>query len=281
MHRHTVTNATPQLREAGLLSYSGEAERGTEMTWIMPGQVPPIADRSILAMLEPDRKKNAKSEEPQVTAPEEPTKITPKPEPKVAERKKRGKTKPAGAKKAALTEEQKAAMLTNTPEALVMMERYLQYGAAGLNAPTTDGLPSASTDWRQLQEGEDPKIGEWTIPMFAGYFWYLASWYKVTRCDPPRSLTLPKFGRLIGDTKVLLGTRTKHQAHQYLQDVIRHWALICYLGGRAGMSLELSSDTLSNPIVASGIAAIQGRGQEWIDAQYAALRASIEMHQAG
>ena len=277
LNRHTVRQALPTLREAGLLAYEGEAVEGTEMRWVMPGALPELSE-SALAVAEYDHSRRARREARQTAEAEakrqRQVKKAKRQQRKVAERRERErKALSKVPKPMSLTEDQKAMICGNTLDALERMTEYLRFGGSAVGAADPASGKCQSTDWRRFQEGENPHIEKWNEPMFAGYFWWLASWYKVTQLTPPRQLTLPHMPRLIGDCKNLMKTRTRHQTHQYVRDVISHWSLICWMCGRAGQTLQLDSNTLSNPMVSDRVTAIQNHGELWVQEQYAQFQA--------
>lgn len=273
MSRKAMPRSLSELRGAGLLDFDGEPEKGTVIRWVVPQQAPPMSEAAMALVAVQAAKETATNPVHDPPAPEPQSKKSRKSEGEIAEPNE-GKSKATGARKqVSLTNEQKAAMLSNTPEALDMMVKYLRFGSAGLNAESTDGLRPSSTDWKKFCEGDEPNIDRWTAPMFAGYYWYLVCWCKTTQCNPPLDIMLPQFSRLIGDCRNLMKTRTNHQVHQYIRDVISHWALICYLAGNIGRSFNLDSTTLSHNIVHQQVTTIQEHSKEWRDLQYAAMRA--------
>lgn len=196
-------------------------------------------------------------------------------------------TKPKGSKqgKAELTEDQKALITGSGDEAFEAMTRYLRFGAEGIGNERTD-LKSSSTDWRKCYEGQlgtgNPHIEQWNAPMLAGFYWFQVSWDRTNQFDPPRSLTLPSFGRLIGDCKNLLKRMTVQQAHRTVQDVVGHWDLICFLiGDKIGRNIEMNETTLSHSLVMEQVRLIQERGQTWVEEKTAEMQRANERKAAG
>lgn len=142
-----------------------------------------------------------------------------------------------------LTDAQKALVLSD----LEQMKRYLFYGAAGVGDAEVSGMPPGSFNFRRYGgTKEDPKAELWDTPSFAGFFWFLVSKYRVERQIP---MTIPIWGRLMGDVKNLAGTMTKADFYKFLCYVTFYFDVIKFKLGGIGSTLALGDTTLSHSLV--------------------------------
>lgn len=167
---------------------------------------------------------------------------------------------------AALTDDQKLAACAS----IESMTSYLLWGAAGL-APGADAtnLKPSSLNWRvHTNRDNQPQVAKWTVPQLAGFWWYLISNDRALTCQPPKPLTLPNLGRIIGDVRNLRQRFTAEQVYHRMRSTIEHWYLVCYMAGKIGATLELTESSLSHGIIANNLDVILSRGQEWAAEQY-------------
>ena len=81
------------------------------------------------------------------------------------------------------------------------MTRYLHWGTSGLHVddPEAAGLAPSNNNWTKADgyvDDKSPNPMSWSTAHFAGYYWYLVSWWREQRGIP---ITIPQYGRMCKD----------------------------------------------------------------------------------
>lgn len=126
------------------------------------------------------------------------------------------------------------------------MQRYILHGVQAVHDPAGE-YPPSDINWRRFAKSEqDYGVKDWDVKAFMGFYWFQVCAWRNTRNLP---LTLPSWGRLAGDIKNLQKTMTNLQLYQLVMFTTYYFDLIRFMVGRAGLSLNLQEDSLSNSMI--------------------------------
>jgi hypothetical protein len=175
-------------------------------------------------------------------------------------------TTAANPKAPPLTDREKAAVLASADA----MEQYLLWGKEAFRGTPADQLRPEGTNWRRYNgTAEDPRVDEWDVPSFAGYYWFRVSKYREKR---DLQLTLPNWGRLTGDIKNALATMTKRDVHRFIGIVVQHFELIQFMCQRAGQTMALNETSLSHNLIKTTAFNLANMTQDQLVEQYRKMR---------
>jgi len=157
--------------------------------------------------------------------------------------------------------------ITAITSSLERMELYITRGREAAIAGTAEGYKPSQLDWRNLSGWtvQDPKVAQWTVNQFAGYYWFAASWVR-TIYVPPLPLTIPAWGRLIGDMRNRLKRETPDQLFRRICTMTDHWIAVLQLVGKDSHTrVFLDERSMSNNLIQQQVDTIQINSDDWLD----------------
>ena len=168
---------------------------------------------------------------------------------------------------------EKMAWFLERPE---QMDLYIRFGsdACGRSREECEAtLRRSRTDWLIFKPANElyPFTKDWNDPHHAGYYWHgVCRW----RARKGINLTIPQWGRLLGEITKLTRAMTSAQAHLYIFNAIHNFELVQYRIGRIGEQLILDETTLGHSLVRQELTTIISHGNAWITAEYERMAAA-------
>jgi len=150
---------------------------------------------------------------------------------------------------------EKMAWFLERPE---QMDLYIRFGsdACGRSREECEAtLRRSRTDWLIFKPANElyPFTKEWNDPHHAGYYWHgVCRW----RARKGINLTIPQWGRLLGEITKLTRAMTSAQAHLYIFNAIHNFELVQYRIGRIGEQLFVGAVGLGDSEVGGGAAGL-------------------------
>lgn len=259
---HTTSRAVSELNASGLIAFAGRLGAGTlvrlsgtndfahvehmRLALSRASEVGEVTDRVEAAMEKLPASPVVASEPPPTAAPERP---------KPARSSKPPVVSPKPVRQPPLTDDERALIC----QSIDNMKMWLRFGRAGIGMTEKEAeerkLASSTLDWKNIPgaTAEDPKVKDWSLPQFAGWWWYIVSHYRAKQ-SPPIELSIPHFPRLLGDIKHYTGTR--QQLYRFMRTAVSHWRVVQWMCGPRGKTMRLDETTLSNNWVSEKVQAI-------------------------